>query len=44
MRLLYSKESDSRLIGYAYARDLFVPHKGQSQIGYLFTSGGTTIS
>lgn len=32
------------LVGYANAGYLSDPHNGQSQIGYLFTSGGTVIS
>ena len=32
------------MIGYADANYLADPHKGRSQIGYLFTYGGTAIS
>ncbi|XP_049360771.1 secreted RxLR effector protein 161-like [Solanum verrucosum] len=44
MRLLYSNASKSKLIDYAGAGYLPDPHKSQSQTGYLFTYGGTTIS
>ena len=42
--LFYSNESIPQLIGYANTRYLSYPHKGRSQIGYLFTSGSTAIS
>lgn len=44
MRLFYSNEFGSQLISYANARYLSNPHKGCSQMGYLLTYGGTTIS
>ncbi|XP_070017210.1 secreted RxLR effector protein 161-like [Nicotiana sylvestris] len=44
MRLFYSNEFKSEMIGYADAGYLSDPHKAQSQTGYLFTYGGTTIS
>ena len=44
MRLFYSKESKSDLIGYVDAGFLSDPHNGRSQTRYLFTYGGTTIS
>ena len=44
MGLYYSKESKPQLIGYVDAGYLSDPHKDQSQTGYVFTYGGTTIS
>ena len=44
MGLYYSKESKLQLIGCANAGYLLDPQKAQSQIGYVFTYGGTTIS
>ena len=44
MGLYYSKESKSQLIGYADAEYISNSHKAQSQTGYVFTYGGTTIS
>jgi hypothetical protein len=44
MGLFYPKVSKLELIGYADAGYLSDPHKGRSQTGYLFTSGGTAIS
>ena len=44
MGFYYSKESKSQLIGYTNVRYLFDPHKVRSQMGYIFTYGGTTIS
>jgi hypothetical protein len=44
MRLFYSKGSNSQLIGYVDAGFFSDPHKGRSQIGYLFTCGSTAIS
>ncbi|KAM2508982.1 hypothetical protein ACFX1W_031120 [Malus domestica] len=35
---------DSRLVGYPDAGYLSDPHKTRSQMGYVFTVGGTTIS
>ena len=43
MGLYYSKKSKLQLIGYADARYLSDPHKTRSQMGYVFTYGGTTI-
>ena len=42
--LFYSNKSIPQLIGYANTRYLSYPHKGRSQIGYLFTSASTAIS
>ncbi|KAF3672955.1 Aluminum-activated malate transporter 8 [Capsicum annuum] len=42
--LFYSNESKSEMSGYADAEYLFDPHKARSQMSYLFTYGGTTIS
>ena len=42
--LYYSKESKSQLIEYANARYLSDPHKARSQMEYIFTYGGATIS
>lgn len=42
--LFYSKDSGHQLIGYADAGYLSDRHRCRSQTGYLFTSGGTTIS
>ena len=44
MGLYYSKESKSQLIGYANVGYLWDSHKAQSQTGYVFTYGRTTIS
>ena len=44
MELLYSKQSRPQLIEYVDAEYLFDPHKCRSQIGYLFTYGGTATS
>ena len=44
MGLFYPNKSNSQLIGYADAGYLSDPHKGQSQIGYLFTCGNIAIS
>lgn len=44
MGLFYSNDSKSLLIGYVDAGYLSDPYKGQSQMGYLFTCGGTDIS
>ncbi|KAM1305252.1 hypothetical protein ACFX2F_022811 [Malus domestica] len=35
---------DSRLVGYADTGYLSDPYKAHSQMGYVFTDGGTTIS
>ena len=42
--LFYSNKSNSPLISYVDAGYLSDPHKGRSQIGYLFTFGDTAIS
>ena len=42
--LFYPKGSNPQLIGYVDADYLSDPQKCQSQIGYLFTCGNTTIS
>ncbi|XP_073137047.1 secreted RxLR effector protein 161-like [Henckelia pumila] len=42
--LFYSNAINLQLIGYTDVGYLFDPHKGKSQIGYLFTYGGTAIS
>nr|KYP45741.1 Retrovirus-related Pol polyprotein from transposon TNT 1-94 [Cajanus cajan] len=44
MGLLYSNVPKPELNSYADAGYLSDPHNGKSQTGYLFTSGGTTIS
>ena len=44
MGLFYSRESKKQLFGYADAEYLLDPHKGRSQIGYVFNCNGTTIS
>jgi hypothetical protein len=44
MRLFYSRGSNSQLVGYTDAGFLSYPHKGRSQIGYIFTCENTTIS
>ncbi|XP_047263802.1 secreted RxLR effector protein 161-like [Capsicum annuum] len=44
LRLFYSNESKSEMIGYVDAGYLSDPHKARSQTGYLFTYGGTAIS
>jgi hypothetical protein len=41
MGLFYPKVSKLELVGAGYFSD---PYNGRSQTGYLFTSGGTTIS
>jgi len=42
--LFYSKVPKFELTGYVDAGYLLDTHNGRSQIGYLFTCGGTTIS
>ena len=42
--LYYSKESKLQLIGYADVGYFSDPYKALSQIGYVFTYDGTTIS
>ena len=44
MGLFYSKESKQQLLGYADAGYLSDPHKARSQIGYVFSCNGATIS
>ncbi|XP_075102886.1 secreted RxLR effector protein 161-like [Nicotiana tabacum] len=44
VRLFYSNEFKSEMIGYADADYLSNQHKSRSQRGYLFTYGGTYIS
>ena len=44
MSLFYSNKSNFDLVGYADVGYLSDPHKARSQIGYLFTCGGTAIS
>ena len=44
MSLFYSRESKQQLLGYADAGYLSDPHKGKSQIGYVFNCNGTAIS
>ena len=44
MSIFYSKESKQQLLGYANVGYLLDPHKGRSQIGYMFNCNGTTIS
>lgn len=43
MSLLYPNDSKPELVGYVDAGYLFDPHKARSQIGYIFTCGGTAI-
>ena len=40
----YAPQVDSCLVGYADAGYLSDPHKARSQMGYVFTVGGTAIS
>ncbi|XP_052478353.1 secreted RxLR effector protein 161-like [Gossypium raimondii] len=44
MKLFYSNDSKSLLVGYADAGYLSDLHKGRSQTRYLFTCGGTATS
>ena len=44
MGLFYSKTLESQFFGYVDVVYLTDPHKAQSQIGYIFTYGNTTIS
>ena len=44
MGLFYPNGSKPQLVGYANVGYLSDPHKGRSQIGYLFTYGNTAIS
>ena len=44
MSLFYSKESKQQFLGYADAGYLSNPHKGRSQIGYVFNCNGIIIS
>ena len=43
MGLFYPNKSNPQLDGYADVGYLSDPHKGRSQIGYLFTYGNTAI-
>ena len=42
--LFYSRESKQQLLGYADAVYLSDPHKGRSQIGYVFNCNDIAIS
>ena len=42
--LFYLRESKQQLLGYVDAGYILHPHKGRSQIGYMFNCNGTTIS
>lgn len=44
MGLFYTNKDSADLVSHACAGYLSDPHKGWSQIGYLFTYGGTAIS
>lgn len=44
MSLFFTNVSKLDLVGYADAGYLSDPHNDRSQIGYLFTCGGTAIS
>ena len=44
MSLFYLRESKQQLLGYADVGYLSDPHKGRSQIGYVFNYNGTAIS
>ena len=44
MSVFYSRESKQQLLGYADAGYLLDPHKGRSQIRYVFNCNDTTIS
>ena len=44
MGLFYSNKDSADLVGHADAGYLSDLYKARSQIGYLFTYGGTTIS
>ena len=44
MSLFYLRESKQQLLGYADVGYLSDPHKGRSQIGYMFNCNGTAIS
>ncbi|XP_070029102.1 secreted RxLR effector protein 161-like [Nicotiana sylvestris] len=44
MGLFYANKGSADLVGYADAGYLSDPYKAQSQIGYVFTYGGTVIS
>jgi hypothetical protein len=43
MGLFYPNKSNPQLVRYADVGYLSDPHKGRSQIGYLFTCGNTAI-
>ena len=42
--LFYSRKSKKQLLGYENVGYILDPHKGRSQIGYVFNCNGTTIS
>ena len=44
MSLFYSMKSKQQLLGYADAGYLLDPHKGRSQIRYVFNYNGTAVS
>jgi hypothetical protein len=44
MRLFYSRDSNSQLVGCADAGFLSDPRSGRFQTGYLFTCGSIAIS
>ncbi|WJZ92844.1 hypothetical protein VitviT2T_011819 [Vitis vinifera] len=44
MGLFYSRESKQQLLGYADVGYFSDPHKGRSQIGYVFNCNGIAIS
>ena len=44
MGIFYSRESKQQLFGYADAWYLSDPHKGRSQIRYVFNCNGISIS
>ena len=44
LRLFYPNGSKPQLVGYVDVGYLFDPHKGRSQIEYLFIYGNTAIS
>ena len=44
MSLFYSRESKQQLLEYVDAEYLLDPHKGRSQIGYVFNCNDTATS
>ena len=44
MGLYFTNPSNTSLVGFADAGYMCDLHNGRSQTGYVFTSGGTTIS